>query len=114
MKKWLIESEKALERALQIADNDQVPLLNLYILAPLVYAEVNQTNNEAVLSEMAEENERQVKEDCRHDPNSIEQYKFHFVSSYLYGYVVAGKIDIHVYDEVMDFVAMNMDLFSDD
>ena len=114
MKKWLKESEEALQQAIEIADRGGVPNQNLYRLAHLVYSERNHTKNDRMLQEMARETERQVQQDCKYDEHSIEQYKYHFVSSYLFGYVVAGKMDELKYDKVMEHVTGNMELFTDD
>ena len=57
--------------------------------------------------------DQQIEQDCSCDPDSIKRYKFNYVSSYLYCYVVGGKIDDLKYDNVMDYVNSNMDLFSD-
>ncbi len=85
---------------------------NLYMLAPIIYSEREKTNNESLIQEMIVANDRQVKEDWSHDENSKNQYKFHFVSSYLYCYVVSGKIDEFKYDEIMEYVNSKMNLFT--
>ena len=114
MNKWLKESEEALARAIEISNNGDVPLQNLYVLAPIIYSERNNTNNDYLFEQMAEENEKQVKKDWKHDERSKNQYKFHFVSSYLFGYVVWEKIDELKYDRIMEYVTMNMDVFTKD
>lgn len=114
MKKWLKEAEESLSEALDISKDGAIPLQNLYMLAPIIYSERQKTNDEQLLQEMIFENDRQVKEDWSHDENSKDQYIFHFVSSYLYCFVVAGKIDEFKYDEIMDYVNSNMSLFTDD
>ncbi len=114
MKKWLIEVEESLSKALDASTRGTVPLQNLYMLATIIYSERQKTNNESLLQEMSEANDRQFKEDCSHDEKSKDQYKFHFVSSYLYCFVVAGKIDEFKYDEIMEYVNSNMNLFTDD
>ncbi|MDP6969847.1 MAG: hypothetical protein QGG88_12140 [Gammaproteobacteria bacterium] len=114
MKEWLKNSEKALKRALEILDNGDLPPQNLYVLAPLVYSEMNNTNNESLLNQMSEENDYQVKDDWSYNPKSKDQYKFHFISSYLFGYVVFDKIDEFKYDRIMNYVTQEMDLFTSD
>ncbi len=61
---------------------------------------------------MCDVNDQQIEQDCSFDPDSIKRYKFNYVSSYLYCYVIAGKIDEFKYDSVMDYVTSHMDLFS--
>lgn len=114
MSKWLNEVSKSLEEAIEKSSDGKIPLQNLYMLAPLLYAQKNNMHNDALLKEMIEEAENQVAEDCSHDEASVERYKFHYVSSYLFCYVVAGKIDEMEYDRIMDYVCSNMDLFSED
>lgn len=113
MKKWLNEVNESLTKALDIARDGAVPLQNLYILAPIIYSERQNTNNKSLIQEMIDANDRQVKEDWSHDGNSKNQYKFHFVSSYLYCFVVAGKVDEFKYDEIMEYVNGQMNLFED-
>ncbi len=113
MKKWLIEVEESLSKALDVSRYGTIPLQNLYMLATIIYSERQETNNESLIQEMIEANDRQVKEDWSHDDKSKDQYVFHFVSSYLYCFVVAGKIDEFKYDEIMDYVNSNMNLFTD-
>ena len=114
MNKWLIESEESLSKALKIASDGSIPLYNLYMLAPIIYSERQKTNNEALLQKMIKANDKQVSSDWSHDEESKSHYKFHFVSSYLFCFVVAGKIDEFKYDDIMEYVNENMDLFSND
>ena len=114
MKKWVAEAKASLDEAMRIAEEAAVPEQNLYKLAPLGYSNRQSTNNEALLEEMIAVNEEQVAEDCSHDKNSIRQYKFHYVSSYLFGFVVAGKITEMKYDRIMEQVCSKLDLFTED
>ncbi len=82
--KWLKEAEESLSEALNASKSGTIPLQNFYMLAPIIYSERQKTNDESLIQEMIEENDSQVKEDWSHDDNSKNQYKFHFVSSYLY------------------------------
>jgi hypothetical protein len=59
-------------------------------------------------------NEEQVERDWSYDENSKRQYKYHFVSSYLFGFVVAGKITEMKYDRIMEQVCNKLDLFTKD
>lgn len=112
MKEWLERVQKSLSMALDAVENSSnIPKENMYMLAPIFYSEANHMNNEQLFSEMAEVIEEQFLQDCSHDENSQFQYKFHFVSSYLYCYVVAGKIDEMKYDRIMDYVNGEIDLF---
>jgi len=111
---WLKEAEESLLAALNISKDGSVPLQNLYMLAPIIYSERQNTRNEALIKKMIDANDRQVKEDWSHDERSKDQYKFHFVSSYLFCFVVAGKINELKYDETMDYVNSKMDLFTSD
>lgn len=63
---------------------------------------------------MIEANDQKVVADWSVDKDSKNQYKFHYVSSYLYCYVVAGKIDEMKYDRIMEYVCGEMELFIDD
>ena len=63
---------------------------------------------------MANETDERVKRDWSVDEESKQHYKFHFVSSYLFCFVVADKIDEFKYDNIMEFVNHEMDLFEDE
>ena len=114
MKEWLKEAEESLSFALNAAKGGGITLQNLYMLAPIIYSERKKTQNEALIQEMIRANDKQVKTDWSFDEKSKEQYKFHFVSSYLFCFVIAGKIDDFKYDEIMEYVNSEMDLFTDD
>ena len=111
---WLNESEESLAKALSMSKDGSVPLQNLYMLAPIIYSERQKTNDRALLQEMIDANDEQVKTDWSYDEKSKDQYKFHFVSSYLFCFVVAGKIDEFKYDRIMEYVNSEMSLFADD
>lgn len=114
MERWLKEVSSSLEKAVNKAESGNIPLVNIYMLAPILYAEKYNMRNESLFKEMVDETEAQVSADCSHDQKSKEQYKFHYVSSYLYCFVVAGKLEEMQYDRVMEYVCEKMDLFTDD
>lgn len=114
MKNWLKESEESLAEAIKATEDGSIPLYNMYMLAPIIYSKRNKTDDSSLIQEMIEANDEQVKGEWEVDVKSKEQYKFHFVSSYLYCFVVASKIDKFKYDKVMEYVAEKIDLFEDD
>lgn len=113
MKGWLNEVEESLSAAINASNDGSIPLQNLYMLAPIIYSERQKTKNESLIQEMIDANDRQVAEDWSHDEKSKDQYIFHFVSSYFFCFVVAGKIDEFKYDQIMEYVNSQMDLFTD-
>jgi len=112
MDEWLKEAKVSLADALEKAERGEIPLQNLYMLAPILYSEKFNTRNAALLQEMVGANDEQVAQDWSHDERSKFQYEFHYVSSYLFCFVVAGKIDEMKYDQIMEFVCNEMDLFT--
>lgn len=114
MEKWLKETEESLEEAIEAARVGEVSLKNLYMLAPLIYSRRNNMNNPSVIQEMCDENEEQVQGDWALDEGSKDQLKFNYVSSYLFCFVVVGKIEEKKYDDIMEYVTSRMDLFTDD
>jgi hypothetical protein len=114
MNKWLEKAERSLSEVIEISSGGSIPLQHLYMLAPVLYAKENSMDDDSLLQEMIEVTENQVAEDCSLDEKSIEQYKFHYVSSYLFCYVVAGKVEEMKYDRIMEYVCSKMDLFTDD
>jgi len=111
MDEWLQETEESLLSAITAVSSGEIPKENMYKLAPLFFAERQNIKRVSLLEEMSEANEQQVQTDCSFDPNSIKQYKFNYVSSYLFCFVVAGKIDEFKYDEIMEHVNQKIDLF---
>ncbi len=114
MNKWLKEVKMTLADALEKSENASIPLQNLYKLAPILYSEQHNSRNEELLQEMIGANDHQVEKDWSYDEKSKDQYKFHFVSSYLYCFVVAEKFDEFKYDRIMEYVCSKMDLFTAD
>ncbi|WGO98109.1 hypothetical protein QFX18_19060 [Saccharophagus degradans] len=114
MKEWLDRVRASLSKAIQAVElSDDIPRENMYILAPLFYSQENNMNSDHLLKRMCEEIDEQFREDCSHDENSKYQFKFHYVSSYLQCYVVAGKIDEMKFDRIMDYVNGELELFDD-
>ncbi len=114
MNKYLNEVKQSLADACEKANDGSMPLQNLYMIAPILYMDKHNSNNEELLQEMIEANDEQVTRDWSLDDRSKEQYKFHYVSSYLYCFVVTGKFDEFKYDQIMEYVCSKMDLFTDD
>lgn len=114
MKEWLERVKVSLDLAEKAIDSaGDIPRENMYMLAPHFYSQVNHMNNAALLDEMSRVNQAQYEQDCAHDEKSRYRYRFHYVSSFLYCYVVAGKIDEAKYDRIMDYVNDRLDLFED-
>ncbi len=114
MKEWLDETSASLKQALDIVENGDVPHENMFMLAPIIYSQIRHMNNDVLFQEMCDANEEQVEYEWSVDEKSKEQYKFHYVSSYLNCYVVAGKMDEMKYNRIMEFVCSKMDLFTDE
>lgn len=111
MEKWLEEVSQSLDEALKRASIGNMPLQNLYMLAPLMYSEAKNMRNEKLLQEMIDAADDQVAAEASLDPKSRDQYKFHYVSSYLFCFVIAGKVEEMQYDRIVDYVCERMDLF---
>ena len=84
MNKWLVEAEGSLNQALDVAVRGNIPLVNLYMLASLLYSQRQNMNNEELLKKMSESIDNMVAEEIKLDENSIYQFRFHYVSGYLY------------------------------
>ncbi len=111
MDKWFEETSASLKQALEIVEKGEAPQQNMFMLAPIIYSQRNHMNNDSLFQEMSDANEAQVEYDWSVDEKSKGQYKFHYVSSYLNCYLVAGKIDEMKYDRIMDSVCTELDLF---
>ena len=113
MNDWLKEAKEALEKALSGADLSEQSTLGLYRLAPKIFVDKHEEINGTSLQVMQDANEEQIKQDCLTDSTAIEHYRFNFVASYLYCFVLSKMIDNTKYEEVMEYVNENMDLFAD-
>jgi len=111
---YLNEVKQSLADAYEKAKDGSMPLQNLYMIAPILYMDKHNSNSEQLLQEMIDANDEQVTRDWSLDDRSKEQYKFHYVSSYLYCFVIAGKFDEFRYDQIMEYVCSKMDLFTND
>jgi len=114
MKEWLDETSASLKQALEIVESGEVPQQNMFMLAPIIYSQKHHMNNDALFQEMCDANEAQVEYEWSVDEKSKAQYKFHYVSSYLNCFVMAGKMDEMKYDRIMEFVCSEVALFTDD
>lgn len=114
MEKWLNEVSRSLDEAIEAASREGVRLQKLYRLAPVLFARKHRINNDELIQEMIDEADAQVAEDASYDESSWDQYKFHYVSSYLFCFVITGELQELEYDRVMQYVNERMDLFSDD
>lgn len=108
---YLNEVKQSLADASEKAKDGSMPLHNLYMIAPILYMDKHNSNNEQLFQEMIDANDEQVKRDWSLDDKSKEAYKFHYVSSYLYCFVIAGKFDEFKYDQIMEYVCTRMELF---
>lgn len=111
MEEWLKESEQALACALEVIANGEVDKLDSYKIAPILYCSIRELDDNVLFETMCEVNEQQVQTDCALDPSAIQNYKFNFVSSYLYCFVVHEQIDEFTYDDIMEYINDNMELF---
>lgn len=114
MNKWLQEAKLLLADVLEKAEDGAIPPQNLYMLAPILYSEKSNAGNEELIEEMIEVNDEQVARDWALDENKKYQYRFYYISSYLYCFVVTGIIDEMKYDKIMEYVCSEIDLFTDD
>jgi len=112
--KYLYEVKQSLADACKKSEDGSMPLHNLYMIAPILYMDKHNSNDEQLLQEMMDANDEQVTRNWSLDDRSKEQYKFHYVSSYLYCFVIAGKFDEFKYDQIMEYVCSKMDLFTND
>ena len=114
MNKYLNEVKQSLADACEKAQDGSMPIYNLYMIAPILYMDKHNSTNEQLLQEMIDANDEQVTRDWSLDDKSKEAYKFHYVSSYLYCFVIAGKFDEFKYDQIMEYVCTRMNLFTND
>jgi len=114
MKKWLDEVSRSLDEAIEVAETEGLPFQSLYRLAPVLFARKYGINDDDLIQQMVDEADAQVAEDASHDERSWDQYKFHYVSSYLFCFVVTEELEELEYDRVMEYVNERMNLFTDD
>ncbi len=111
MNKWLREIHMVLEDAQSAIDSEESPSENLYMLAPLFYSKHHNINNQRLLDEMSKSIDELVKSDWLCDEQLRENYRFQFVSAYLFCFVVADKLSEIMYEQIIDFISSELDLF---
>lgn len=111
---WLKESLKALESAERRAKREATDIEFLYQYAVEHIVKNRGISDSETIEDIKEYIQSLVDQDCRVDSNSKRQYKFHFVSSYIYGHVPTGLIDDIPADRVMEYVNDNTNLFIGD
>tara|TARA_A100001391_G_C5043886_1_gene271636 strand:+ start:72 stop:428 length:357 start_codon:yes stop_codon:yes gene_type:complete len=114
MKKWLDEVSTSLDEAIKMAERENIALQSLYRLAPALFALKHGIQDGELIQQMLDEADSQVTQDASYDARSWDQYKFHYVSSYLFCYVVNEELEELEYDRVFEYVNERMDLFTDD
>lgn len=114
MKKWLDEVSTSLDEAIKTAEREDIPLQSLYRLAPALFALKHGIQDEELIQQMLDEADARVTEDASYDERSWDQYRFHYVSSYLFCYVVIEELKELEYDRIFEYVNERMNLFSDD
>ena len=108
---WKKEIEKALASAEKQAKREKLELEYLYKYAVDYIVKNREISDEYKVQEISEEIERDIQYSREVGPDSTLNYKFGFVSSYLYGHVPACIIEETAVDKIMDYVNKNMDLF---
>ena len=68
-------------------------------------------SDQSTIDEIIERIDADIRYCTEVDPDSILNYKFNFVSSYLYGHVAAGILEEMAVDKIMDYINQNIDLF---
>lgn len=99
---------------IRTTESERIPLQSLYRLAPALFALKHGIQDEGLIQQMLDEADAQVTEDASYDKRSLVQYRFHYVSSYLFCYVINEELEELEYNRFFEFVNERMDLFNDD
>lgn len=113
MGKWLTEINEVMEDALDLVSSGELKHVSMYKLAPRLYVNRYKVRSDLMLKKILDEVDEQIKTEWYSDPSSKQQFKFHFVSAYLLCFLVAGKVTSKEYDQVMNYLNKEMDLFED-
>ena len=108
---WLKESLKALNAAEKRAIKEEGEIEFLYKYAVEYIIKNRGITDSEIIEEMKEFIQAQIDQDWGCDPESKKQYKFHFVSSYIYGHVPAELIEEMPADRIMEYVNESTNLF---
>ena len=111
---WKKEIEKALASAEKRAEKEGLERESLYKYAVDYITKNRGISDDALVREVAEQIEADIKYSREVDPDSRLNFRFGFVSSYLYGHATAGVIDEIYADKILDYISRNMDLFHPD
>ncbi|MDQ2076754.1 hypothetical protein [Marinimicrobium sp. ABcell2] len=110
---WLKEVIKAYEAAEKTTSKSGGDTLEMYKLAPSFVAKNRSITSEAIVQDMLAEAEKDVAYEKKVDPDSENHYKFHFVSAYIRGHVVADLMSEFEADKIMDYINQEWQLFTD-
>lgn len=108
---WLKECQKALSVAEKKAKTEYIDIHYLYRITPDLVIKERKVTNSDTIAEIKEYIEDAVKSDWELDGRSKNNYKFHFVWSYIYSHDPADMVDEMDADRVMEYVNENMRLF---
>ncbi|MDV5061854.1 hypothetical protein [Vibrio diabolicus] len=113
MDKWLTELNEVMEEALDLVSSGELKHVSMYKLAPRLYVNRYNVRSDLMLKRILDEVDEQIKTEWYSDPSSKQQFKFHFVSAYLLCFLVDGKVTSKEYDQVMNYLNKEMDLFEE-
>ncbi|ANQ21063.1 hypothetical protein BA893_05060 [Vibrio natriegens] len=113
MDKWLTELNEVMEEALDLVSSGELKHVSMYKLAPRLYVNRYNVRSDLMLKRILDEVDEQIKTEWYSDPSSKQQFKFHFVSAYLLCFLVDGKVTCKEYDQVMNYLNKEMDLFEE-
>jgi len=110
-KDWLREIKEALASAEIRAVNDSIEIQFLYRYTPQMVADKRGITDTKTIDHIHKEVEKDIKQQWSLDDRFVGDYKFYFVSSYIFCHVLAELIEDIPSDRVMDYVNKNIDLF---
>ncbi len=113
MRKWLTEVNEVMREALSLVSSGELTHVSMYKLAPRMYAIRYNVRSDLMFKRMLHEVDEQVKIEWYSDAESKQQFRFHFVSSYLLCFLVDGKVTRKEYDQVMNYINKELDLFEE-
>ncbi|MCY9879267.1 hypothetical protein OTK59_22240 [Vibrio natriegens] len=113
MDKWLTEVNEVMGEALDLVSSGELKYVSMYKLAPRMYVNRYNVPSDLMLKRILDEVDEQIKTEWYSDPSAKQQFKFHFVSAYLLCFLVDGKLTSKEYDQVMNYLNEEMELFEE-
>lgn len=108
---WLKEIQTAYTKAERDVVRDDVDVKRIYVYAVKYAAKNRGIKDKGLISEIVKHAVDAVKLELQNDPDTENNCRFNFVSTYIYSHYYADLLNEIECDKIMDYVNREWDLF---